>query len=105
MMASLGWQQPSVTAKAGAMPAEVAEYLQKWVLSIRSPAFLITDRQIRLLSTWGDLSHYGFKDLRLGESATAQAYFLEGLLPLDGEGSVLCRVETTAAVFADIHIF
>ena len=104
-MASLGWQQPSVTANAEPMPAEVAEYLQKWVLSIRSPAFLITDHQVRLLSTWGDLSHYGLKDLQLGESATAQAYFLEGLLPLDGEGAVLCRVETTTGIFTDIHIF
>lgn len=103
-MASQGWQQPSVTADTGAIPVEVAEYLQKWVVSIRSPACLIADRQGRLVSTWGDLSHYGLSDLRLGESTAEQAYFLEGLLPIDG-GSVLCRVETTPGIFADIHLF
>src|SRR6185369_5261551 len=34
-----------------------------------------------------------------------QAYFLEGLVPLNGSKSVLSQVETTIGTFADIHLF
>jgi signal transduction histidine kinase/CheY-like chemotaxis protein len=72
---------------------------------MRSPGFLVTDPQVRLVSTGGDLARFGLGDLREGESPLRQAYFLEGLLPIDGSHSVLCRVETAAGVFADIHLF
>src|SRR5262245_49633503 len=104
-MASSGWQQPWVGDKTSAWPQEVVEYLQKWIVSSRSPGILITDPQARVISTGGDLAHYGLGDLRHGESALQQAYFLEGLLPIDGSISVLCRVETTSGIFADIHLF
>jgi signal transduction histidine kinase len=86
-------------------PGEVVDYLQKWVLSTRSPGFLVTDPQVRLVSAGGDLARFGLGDVRKGESPLRQAYFLEGLLPIDGSHSVLCRVETAAGVFADIHLF
>jgi two-component system, cell cycle sensor histidine kinase and response regulator CckA len=104
-MASSGWQQPWFGDKTTRWPGEVVEYLQKWVLSTRSPAFLVTDPQVRLVSAGGDLARYGLGNLRLGESPLRQAYFLEGLLPIDGSISVLYRVETTAGIFADIHLF
>jgi hypothetical protein len=104
-MASSGWQQPWLGDKTTRWPGEVVEYLQKWFLSTRSPAFLVTDPQVRLVSVGGDLARFGLGDLRLGESPLQQAYFLEGLLPIDGSISVLCRVETTAGIFADIHLF
>ena len=104
-MASLGWQQPWVADTSSKWPREVVEYLQKWVVSMRSPGFLITDPQVRLVSTGGDLARFGLGDLCRGESPLGQAYFLEGLLPIDGSLSVLFRVETAAGVFADIHLF
>jgi two-component system, cell cycle sensor histidine kinase and response regulator CckA len=104
-MASLGWQQPWGADKSARWPCEVIEHLQKWVLSERSPGFLVTDPQVRLVSTGGDLARFGLGDLRKGESPLEQAYFLEGLLPLDGSISTLCRVETSSGSFADIHLF
>lgn len=86
-------------------PFEIAEYLQKWILEIRAPAFLIVDGEGRLVSKGGDLSHYGFGALREGQSASTEAYFLEGLLPLDGSSLALSRVGTAPGVFADIHLF
>ncbi len=58
-MASSGWQQPWVGDKI-TWPGEVVEYLQKWVLSTRSPAFLVTDPQVRLVSAGGNLARSRF---------------------------------------------
>ena len=104
-MASSGWQQPWVVDTSKRWPGEVVDYLQKWVLSMRSPGFLVTDPEVRLVSAGGDLGRFGLGDVRRGESLLQQAYFLEGLLPIDGSHSVLCRVETATGVFADIHLF
>ncbi len=86
-------------------PPAVADYLRRFVMEMRSPAFLLTDAGGRVVSQGGDLSRYGLGRLRVGDIASEQAYFLEGLLPINGEASVLCRVETSAGVFADIHLF
>jgi len=104
-MVSSGWQQPWVAETAREWPDEVVEYLQKSILSMRSPAFLVTDPQVRLLSTGGDLARFGLGDLRTGDSPLREAYFLEGLLPIDGSLPTLCSVETAAGVFADVHLF
>ena len=88
-----------------AWPPEIAGYLQKFVLEVRFPAFLITDVEGRVVSQGGDLSKYGLERLRQGDYASEQAYFLVGLLPTRGERSALFRVETSTGVFADIHLF
>jgi signal transduction histidine kinase/ActR/RegA family two-component response regulator len=75
------------------------------MLEFRSPAFVVTNREGRVVDKGGDLSRYGLEDLRAGEGAAERAYFFEGLLPLDGASSVLSRVETLAGAFADIYLF
>ena len=57
-----------------------------------------------MVADGGDLSRYGLADLREGDIAVQQAYFLEGLLPLGDSSSVLSSVETAPEVFADIHL-
>lgn len=104
-MASSGSQQLWNADERGEWPSEVVEYLKKWILSTRAPGFLVTDPKLGLVCNGGDLAHYGLGDLRPGESPLTQAYFLEGLLPLDGPLAVLSRVETISGVFADIHLF
>jgi len=88
-----------------AWPREVIEHLQKWVLSTRTPVYLITDHELRLVSCGGDLGHFGLAGLRCGECPLEQAYFLEGLLPIDGSLYSLSRIETSTGIFADIHLF
>jgi two-component system, cell cycle sensor histidine kinase and response regulator CckA len=104
-MALSGWQKHWVADENRAWPSEINDYLQKRVVALRSPAFLVTDSKARVLSLGGDLRCYGLDGLRTGEGATEQAEFLEGLLPLDCPASVLSRVETATGVFADIHLF
>lgn len=87
------------------LPPVIAEYLQNWILDLRSPAFLFSDTKGKVVSQGGDLSLYGLNDLRKGDRAAEKAYFLEGLLPNDGESFTLFRVETSTGVFADIHVF
>ena len=102
-MASSGWQRTWLADKR--WPDEVVQHLQQWFLSRRSPGFLIIDPRATVVSTGGDLVHYGLGDLRPGESPLTQAYFLEGLLPVDGSLPVLYEVETAPGIFADIHLF
>jgi signal transduction histidine kinase/ActR/RegA family two-component response regulator len=104
-MASSDSQRQWGTGKLLAWPDGIGEYLQNWIWVLRSPAFLVTDPEGGVLSAGGDLRRYGLVDLRKGESASQKAYFLAGLLPLDKSSSALSRVETTAGVFADIHLF
>jgi signal transduction histidine kinase len=91
--------------KDRAWPPALSSYLEKWIRDYHSPAFLFTDAKGRVISKGGLLSRYGLKDLEEGEPAVERAYFLEGLLPADRDRSILSRVETTAGVFADIHLF
>jgi signal transduction histidine kinase len=94
----------SYRARWSSWPREVAEYLQNWILEHRAPAFLIA-RAGLVVSKGGELARYGLADVREGDPVTGHAYFLEGLLPLDGARSVLTRVETSGGTFADIHLF
>ena len=91
--------------KTSNWPPALTDYLQKWIFDSHSPAFLFTDAQGRVVSSGGDLSRYGLNELHEGDQAVDMAYFLEGLLPIDGDRSILTRVETSADVFADIHLF
>jgi signal transduction histidine kinase/ActR/RegA family two-component response regulator len=94
----------SLRAKWSSWPPQIADYLQKWILDHHSPAF-ITSRAGRVVAKGGDLARYGIENVHEGDSVTELAYFLEGLLPLDGSVSHLSRVETAAGTFADIHLF
>jgi signal transduction histidine kinase/ActR/RegA family two-component response regulator len=91
--------------EAPAWPPTIDEYLQRFVLGVRFPAFLTTDLEGRVVSQGGDLSRYGLEYLHPGDRAAEQAYFLEGLLPTHGDRSALSRVETSNGIFADIHLF
>ncbi len=104
-MPSLGSPGRSFRAKWSNWPPEIAEYFQAWVLELRSPAFLVSDPEKNLIAKGGDLSRYGLENLREGDGVTEEAYFLEGLVPLNGSRSVLSQVETSIGTFADIHLF
>ena len=87
------------------LPPAIAEYVEQVTLDFRSPAFLFVDPEGRVVAQGGALSHYGLQELSTGSRVAEEAYFLEGLLPSDRDRTILSRVETTAGVFADIHLF
>ena len=71
----------------------------------RSLAYLLVGKDGALIDTGGALSTYGLESIRTGERLGKELFFLEGLLPVDGEPVVLPRVKTESGRSADIHIF
>ncbi|MDQ3011330.1 MAG: hypothetical protein M3X11_11580 [Acidobacteriota bacterium] len=68
------------------LPGSVLAYLSRLAADHRSPAYLLTNEN-GLVSHWGgELVNYGIVDLSAGEPVGQQVFFLEGLLPLAGEG-------------------
>jgi class 3 adenylate cyclase len=87
------------------LPATVVEQLQALICSERAVAYLQVDAGLTLVGAGGHLEAYGLADLRLGEPATEQAFFLEGLLPPVVTPYVVPSMELTSGRVADIHLF
>jgi hypothetical protein len=65
------------------LPASLAERLRELTYNEQAVAYLEIDAALTLVGAGGHLENYGLADIRLGEPAAEQAYFLEGLLPLE----------------------
>src|SRR5258705_2413721 len=57
-------------------PSAVTDYLKRVALDHRAPAFLLAGGDGMLLSSGGDLAHYGLGELITGEPVLEQAFFL-----------------------------
>src|SRR5690349_15623403 len=87
------------------LPATVAKQLQAVTYSERAVAFLQLDAALTLVDAGGHLDAYGLADLRLGEPAAEQAFFLEGLLPPVETPCVVPSMELASGRAADLHFF
>src|SRR6516165_3991318 len=87
------------------LPSTVAERLQMLVYSERAVAYLQVDSRLNLADAGGHLEAYGLAGLRLGEPATEQAFFLEGLLPPVETPCVVPSVELASGRAADLQFF
>src|SRR6516165_6653642 len=87
------------------LPASVAEQLQALTFSERTVAYLQVDAGLTLVGAGGHLEAYGLADLRLGEPAAEQAFFLEGLLPPVETPYVVPSMELASGRAADLHFF
>ncbi|MDZ7962523.1 MAG: hypothetical protein RMY34_32440 [Aulosira sp. DedQUE10] len=86
-------------------PTPVIAYLLTFILEERSLAYLLVKKD-GCLSAWGgNLAAYGVSNLQKGEHITEQAFFLEGLLPLDDFPLFLPRMKTEYGICADLHLF
>jgi class 3 adenylate cyclase len=85
------------------LPANVAEQLQAFTYSERAVAYLQLDAALTLVGAGGHLDAYGLADLRLGEPAAEQAFFLEGLLPPVETPYVVPSMELASGRAADLH--
>lgn len=86
-------------------PAPVISFLRGLLLEKRDPAYLVLDREGRLLDAGGKLDLYGLQELKKGESLTEQMHFLQGMLPFDTGEVSLPFIEMTPNMCADIHLF
>src|SRR3979411_3213419 len=87
------------------LPRSVADVLQSVTYSQRALAYLQIDAQLTLVGAGGDLENYGLGALVLGEQASNQAFFLEGLLPLVGPPCVMPSIELVTGRVADLHFY
>jgi class 3 adenylate cyclase len=87
------------------LPAAVAERLQALIYDERAVAYLQVDAGLTLVGAGGHLEAYGLAGLQLGEPATEQAIFLEGLLPLVESPYVVPSMELASGRVADLHFF
>lgn len=88
-----------------ALPSAVSDYLLQLAREERRPAFLAIDSEGRLSDSGGALRAYGLENLTKGAPVTSEAFFLEGMIPLEGQPIFLPCVKADAGLIADIHIF
>ncbi len=86
------------------IPFPVSTYLINFMQESRSLAYLFVGKDGCLISWGGDLTEYGVSNLKRGEDASQQIFFLEGLLPLDGFPLFLPCVKTNNGICADVHL-
>jgi adenylate cyclase len=96
--------EPGRAAPVSDLPASVAERLQAVLRDERLPAWLQLDADLVLIAGGGALDAYGLAALHPGEPALAQAFFLEGLLPLAETPYQLPSVEMGNGRVADLHM-
>ena len=87
------------------LPRSVADALQSATYSQRALAYLQVDAELALVGAGGDLENYGLGAVRLGEPAVDQAFFLEGLLPLDEAPFFMPSVELGSGRVADLNFY
>ena len=87
------------------LPASLAERLRELTYNERAVAYLQVDATLNLVDAGGHLENYGLAAIRLGEPAIEQAFFLEGLLPLEETPYFVPSVELDCGRAADLHFY
>jgi len=85
------------------LPASLVERLRELTYNERTVAYLQIDAALNLVGAGGHLENYGLAAMRLGELAADQAFFLEGLLPLEETPYFVPSVELDSGRAADLH--
>src|SRR5207237_9435593 len=88
-----------------ALHCPVLDCTGRLVVEKRSPAYLLSNKEGRLLEWGGDLALYGIENLQVSQSVGKQIFFLDGILPLDGSPLFLSRIKTDSDLSVDLHIF
>lgn len=86
-------------------PVPLLDYIQKIIIEIRSPAYLLISKDGHLLKWGGSLETYGIINLEKGQKIETKVLFLQGLLPVDNFPIFLQCIEMQPNIYADIHIF
>ena len=87
------------------LPASLAERLRELTYSERAVAYLQIDAALILVGAGGHLENYGLAAIRLGEPVVEQAFFLEGLLPLEETPYFVPSIELECGRAADLHFY
>ncbi|MGE0128599.1 MAG: sensor histidine kinase [Blastocatellales bacterium] len=87
------------------LPAPVLTYMNHLASEQRSPAYFLSDRDGVLLRWGGHIQLYGISNLQAGAPIGEQIFFLEGMLPLNDDGTLLPFLQTDSGRAADLHLF
>src|ERR1700742_3536127 len=87
------------------LPRSVADSLHALIHRQRELAYLQIDAALTLVSAGGHLDNYGLADVRLGEPACEQAFFLEGLLPPQETPQFIRSMELVSGRAADLQLY
>jgi len=86
------------------LPERIGARLQALAYRERKAAWLRLGTDSILMRAGGHLEAYGLGELRLGEAALDQAWFLEGLLPVTGGPQIVPSLELPGGRVADLHL-
>jgi two-component system cell cycle sensor histidine kinase/response regulator CckA len=87
------------------LPDAVWKYLKTMLCGERALAWLIVNRNGKLLDAGGQFRAHGLDSLPPGDDVSDSVPFLHGLLPADSDPIVLCDIEVAPNHFSDLHIF
>jgi PAS domain S-box-containing protein len=87
------------------VPSPVSDFMLKLLADTRSPAYLLVQKDGKLVDWGGDLAAYGIKDLQKEEPIGQQVFFLEGMLPLETSPTFLPYVKTDSGLSADVYMY
>lgn len=85
------------------IPFSIARYIRSVWMSKTSVAYLRLDQEGKLIEWGGMPEHYGLLDLHVGQAATEQISFLEGMFPME-HPQVLEFLRTDSGCCAHIHL-
>ncbi len=87
------------------LPRSVADSLHALIHRQRKLAYLQIDAALMVVSAGGHLENYGLGDIRAGEPACEQAYYLEGLLPPRETPQFIRSMEVVSGRAADLQLY
>lgn len=86
------------------LPPFVQNHLLETVLTKKSPAYLVADKEGELTDWGGELEFYGISGLHHGKPLSEQIDFLKGQLPLKSS-HVLPWIKAGSGVTASVYLF
>ena len=87
------------------LPPPIHAYISTHIIGPRMPAYLLVDRQYRLIDWGGDVAFHGLNTLSRGQTVSDQLVFLQGMLPLEEHHLNLQWMELQPECYVDVHVF
>jgi serine phosphatase RsbU (regulator of sigma subunit) len=87
------------------LPRSIADSLHALIHRQRKLAYLQIDAALRLVSAGGHLDNYGLAEVRPGEPACEQVFYLEGLLPPLETPQFIRSMELVGGRAADLQLY
>jgi len=85
-------------------PKQIFEYVNQFILEELSPAFILLDKDGKIVDSGGDIEKYGITGLHKECNITEVLLFMEGILPFKEDSLILSFVKLGSGKPIDVHI-